>query len=90
MLDSETTARLRRVLDEVCKGLPPHETGSRTHVASKILEAAARGETSAEVLRQVGQNALTTAPSMWLQQRHRRYSTENSGSGERNSSTKQD
>nr|WP_229186251.1 hypothetical protein [Bradyrhizobium oropedii] len=54
MLDSKTTACLRRVLDEV-------ETGTRAHVASKILEAASRGETSVEVLRQVGQNALTSA-----------------------------
>lgn len=82
MLDSETTACLRRILDEVCKGLSRHETGIRAHVASKILEAAARGETSVEVLRQVGQKALTSAPSMWLQQDHRRYSPESSGSGE--------
>ncbi|WP_128971393.1 hypothetical protein [Bradyrhizobium tropiciagri] len=48
MLDSETIACLRRVLDEVCKGGPLQETGTRAHVASKILEAASRGETSVD------------------------------------------
>ncbi|WP_347337611.1 hypothetical protein [Bradyrhizobium sacchari] len=90
MLNSETTACLRRILDEVCQGVPRDETGIRAHVASKILEAADRGETSVEVLRQVGQNALTSAPSMWLQQGSRRSSSESSGAGEPTGSTKQD
>nr|WP_229191568.1 hypothetical protein [Bradyrhizobium brasilense] len=64
MVDSKTTACLRRVLDEVCKGLSRRETGTRAHVASKILEAASLGETSIEALRHVGQNALTSAPSI--------------------------
>lgn len=79
MLDSETIACLRRVLDEVCKGVPRHETGTRAHVASKILEAASRGETSVEVLKQVGRNALTSAPSMWPQQGSHRHSSEGNG-----------
>ncbi|MGX1350435.1 hypothetical protein AB7M49_004011 [Bradyrhizobium elkanii] len=90
MLDPETTACLRRVLDEVCKRLSPHETGTRTHVASKILEAAARGETSVEVLRQVGQNALTSAPSMWVQQEPSRYSVKSSDAAKPAGSSKQD
>ncbi|WP_347338870.1 hypothetical protein [Bradyrhizobium nanningense] len=90
MLNSETIACLRRILDEVCKGLSRDETGIRAHVASKILEAASRGETSIEVLRQVGQNALTSAPSMWLQQGSRRSSSESSDGGEPAGSTKQD
>lgn len=83
MLDSETTASLRRVLAEVCKGLSLHETGARTHVASKMLEAASRGETSVEVLRQVGQKALTSTPTMWPQRGSCRYSSASRGSGER-------
>lgn len=65
MFDSETTALLRAVLNEVCKELSARETGTRTHVASRILEAASRGETSVEVLKQIGQTALTSAPTMW-------------------------
>lgn len=90
MLDSETTACLRRVLDELCQGLSPDETGTRTHVASKILEAAWRGETSVEVLRQVGQKALTSAPSMWLQQVRRRSPQSSDAGKPADSSTKQD
>lgn len=67
MFASETTALLRAVLNEVCRELPADETGTRTHVASRILEAASRGETSIEVLKQIGQTALTSAPTMWPQ-----------------------
>lgn len=90
MLNSETIACLRRILDEVCKDLSRHETGIRAHVASKILEAASRGETSVEVLRQVGQTALSSAPSMWPQQGSRRSPSESSGAGELTGSSKQD
>lgn len=90
MLNSETTACLRRILEEVCKDLSRHETGIRAHVASKILEAASRGETCVEVLRQVGQTALSSAPSMWPQENLRRSSSESSGAGEPAGSTKQD
>jgi hypothetical protein len=38
MLDSEATALLRAVLEEVCANISPYETGTRTHAASKILE----------------------------------------------------
>lgn len=67
MFASETTALLRAVLNEVCRELPADETGTRTHVASRILEAASRGETSIEVLKQIGQTALTSSPTMWPQ-----------------------
>lgn len=46
MLDTATTALLRAVFEEVCEGVSRHETGARTHVASKSLEAATKGETS--------------------------------------------
>jgi hypothetical protein len=61
MFDAETTARLRAVLDDVCKGVSCYETGLRAQVAAKILEAAASGETSVESLRQVGRGALRVA-----------------------------
>lgn len=48
-------ALLRAVLNEVGRELPADETGTRTHVASRILEAASRGETPIEVLKQIGQ-----------------------------------
>jgi hypothetical protein len=65
MFDAETTALLRAVLDEVCEKVSKYETCARTHVASKILEAATRGETTLEDLKRIGQRALGSAPSMW-------------------------
>ncbi|WFU41760.1 hypothetical protein QA640_04375 [Bradyrhizobium sp. CB82] len=65
MFDPATTALLRAVLDEVCEEVSRTETGARTHVASKILEAATRGETSPVSLKQIGREALSEAPTMW-------------------------
>jgi len=65
VFDTATTALLRAVLDEVCESVSQREIGARTHVATKILEAATRGETSPEGLRQVGRDALSHAPTMW-------------------------
>lgn len=65
MFDPETTALLRAVLDEVCERVSRREIAARTHVASKILEAATNGEFSLDGLRQVGRDALSRAPTMW-------------------------
>ncbi|MET4279741.1 hypothetical protein ABIB68_007999 [Bradyrhizobium sp. F1.2.2] len=65
MFDPATTAVLRAVLDEVCESVSRTETGTRTHVASKILEAVTRGATSPDQLKQIGRQALTEAPTMW-------------------------
>jgi len=64
VFDRATTTLLRAVLEEVCESISRRETGARAHVASKLLEAAARGETSLDGLRQAGCNALSDAPSM--------------------------
>jgi hypothetical protein len=61
MFDAKTTALLRTVLDQVCENVSHYETGVRTHVASKILEAAAKGENSIDSLRKVAREALSTA-----------------------------
>lgn len=61
MFDTQTTALLRAVLDDVCRD----ETGTRTHVAAKILESARLGEATAENLRQVARKALGETPTMW-------------------------
>ncbi|UPK19152.1 hypothetical protein [Bradyrhizobium sp. 131] len=61
MFDAQTTALLRSVLDEVCEAVSRYETSARTHVASMILEAASKGETSADRLKQVGRSALSGA-----------------------------
>lgn len=58
MFSAETTALLRAVLEEVCEDIPVSETGARTHVASKILEAAAEGQLSSEALKTAGRRAL--------------------------------
>lgn len=52
MFDTFTTALLRAGLDEVCESVPRRESGVRTHVAAKIMEAATRGEVSPEGLKQ--------------------------------------
>ena len=65
MFDAQTTALLRAVLNEVCEDVSRYENGVRAHVASKILEAAKRGETSADDLRKAGKIASQAAPTMW-------------------------
>ena len=65
MFDPVTTALLRAVLDEVCENVSRTEIGARAHVASKILEAATRGDRSADHLKQVGRQALSQVPTMW-------------------------
>jgi hypothetical protein len=65
MFDPATTALLRAVLDEVCENISRAETGTRTYVASRILEAVTRGDPSPDHLKQVGREALSDAPTMW-------------------------
>jgi hypothetical protein len=48
MFDTSTTALLRAVLNEVCES----DVRARTHVASRILEAATGGDMSPESLKQ--------------------------------------
>ncbi|MBB4261579.1 hypothetical protein [Bradyrhizobium sp. CIR3A] len=63
--DTATTTLLRNVLDEVCQSISLRETGVRAHVASKILEAATKGEKTPDGLKQIGRAALSEAPTMW-------------------------
>lgn len=65
MSDPATTALLRAVLDEVCEDVSRSESGTRAHVASRILEAATKGDTSPDRLKQIGREALHGAPTMW-------------------------
>ncbi|MDA9463178.1 hypothetical protein [Bradyrhizobium sp. CCBAU 53415] len=65
MFDPATTALLRAVLDDVCADISRFETGARVRVASRILEAAANGDTARESLKKVSRQALHEAPSMW-------------------------
>ncbi|MDE5462130.1 hypothetical protein [Bradyrhizobium sp. CSS354] len=62
MFDAETTALLRALLDEVCESVSRYETSARTHVASMILEAAGKGDTSVDGLKKIGVTALREAP----------------------------
>ena len=64
MFDPATTALLRAVLDEVCEKVSQTETGARIHLASKILEAATRGDTSPDHIKQIARQALPQAPAM--------------------------
>ena len=65
MFDAATTALVRAVLDEVCESVLQREIGPRSHVASKILEAATRGEVSQDELTRAGRDALWWTPTMW-------------------------
>ncbi|SFJ72887.1 hypothetical protein [Bradyrhizobium sp. Gha] len=65
MFDQATTALLRAVLDQVCRDISRDETGTRSHVAARILEAATKGDTSPDTLKRVGHAALHDAPTMW-------------------------
>jgi hypothetical protein len=65
VFDRPTTSLLRAVLDEVCSEVSRSETTTRTHVASKLLECAGRGERSIEDLRDAGRQALRAAPTNW-------------------------
>ncbi|WP_247504626.1 hypothetical protein [Bradyrhizobium sp. 1] len=66
MFDTDTTALLRAVLEEVCENISRREIGARTHVASKLLEAATRGQMSLDDLRRAGSSALSEASAMRL------------------------
>lgn len=78
MFDAATTALLRAVLDEVCENVCRYEATARTHVASKILEAATRGETTISNLKHVGRRALNEAPtrSRWQPESSPRSATD--------------
>ena len=65
MLDPETAALLRAVLDELCENVLQLETSTRTRVASRILEAATKGDWSIDDLKEAGREALQDAPTMW-------------------------
>ncbi|WP_130230633.1 hypothetical protein [Bradyrhizobium sp. Leo121] len=51
-------------MDMLGAGAASLETGARAHIASRILEAAAKGDTAPESLKQVGRDALHVASTM--------------------------
>ncbi|WGD50448.1 hypothetical protein QA641_33385 [Bradyrhizobium sp. CB1650] len=65
MPDAELTSLLRAVLDEVCADVPLSAIATRERVAAKLREAVQSGRCLPEDLRQVGRDALTSAPTMW-------------------------
>jgi hypothetical protein len=65
MFDKETSLLLRSVLDEVCEQVSKYENGTRTYVASNLLEAAGGGGQTRDDLRNAGREALRSAPTMW-------------------------
>ncbi|EHR00338.1 hypothetical protein Bra471DRAFT_00909 [Bradyrhizobium sp. WSM471] len=71
MFGTETTALLRAVLDDVCESVSHREIEARTHVASKILEAATIGEASVDDHRRrcEGGNRLRFVPDRSAQRR---------------------
>ena len=65
MLHSETAALLCTVLDQLCTELSLVDEDTRTHVASKLLEATEHGTCSLDHLMEVGREALHKTPTMW-------------------------
>jgi hypothetical protein len=61
MFSPEVTALLRRVLEDVCAGVSTGDSGTKTRVASKLLECAAKGDVSVEGLQAAGRHALEEA-----------------------------
>jgi hypothetical protein len=64
MSDAEKRALLRVILDEVCSHIDQYHTGTRAHVAAKILAAAGR-ECTIEEIRKTGRETLRSDPTMW-------------------------
>jgi hypothetical protein len=65
MFDAATTALLRAVLGRGPReSVSDREIGPPGHVASKVLEAATRGEVSQDELTQAGRDALSRAPAI--------------------------
>jgi hypothetical protein len=64
MFNEETRTVLRAVLDEVCEGVGMYHNAARAHVAARILSAA-RQDCTIEDLKEVGRDALKSAPTMW-------------------------
>ena len=64
LFSSEATTLMRSVLAEVCERVGKYDNGTRTHVASKLLEAAARGPLTIEDLKRTGREALAHASLM--------------------------
>jgi hypothetical protein len=66
VLDPETVALLRAILDELCASTSPSDMSIRANIASKLLEAARQGgDTSIGNLEAAGKEALLQAPTMW-------------------------
>jgi len=65
MFNSETTALLRSILEEVCHDVDRTHTATRAHVAAGILAAAGRGLITADDVREAGREALRCAPTKW-------------------------
>ena len=64
-MSNEVTVLLRSIFDEVCVGVPVHETGKKAFVASKLLECASAGERNVDALRLVGRRALQPTDPVW-------------------------
>ena len=65
MLDPETAAVLRAILDELCASLSPYDARTRTDVASRLLEVAKHGRPSIDDLKRTGRGAMHQTPTIW-------------------------
>jgi hypothetical protein len=65
MPDAETAALLRVILDELCAGMSPFDSITRTNVASRLLETVKQGRPSLDDLREAGRDVLRQPPAIW-------------------------
>jgi hypothetical protein len=70
MFDADTRAVLRALIEEICNKAGQYEAGqyenaARAQVAAKILAAAGREAQTLDELREIGEDALKSTPTMW-------------------------
>ncbi len=63
--DPETAALLRAVLDELCAGVPRYDAGTKTDVATRLLETVRQGRSSIDDLREAGRQVLRQPQPIW-------------------------
>jgi hypothetical protein len=65
MFDADTRAVLRALIEEICNKAGQYENAARSQVTAKILAAAGKEALTLDELREVGEDALKSTPTMW-------------------------
>jgi hypothetical protein len=65
MLDSQTAALLRAVLEEVCEAVSQPNATRGMHVASKLLQVALEERDQIDRVSEAEQTTLRSPPTLW-------------------------